>query len=177
MTILTVGHGTLPLEGFVELLDGAAIEHIADIRRFPGSTRHPWFNKDALEGALASAGLGYVWLESLGGRRQALPDSPNVALRNDAFRGYADHMQTAAFLRGVDDLLSLGAAAQTAVLCSESVWWRCHRRLVADHLSLVRGIDVTHLMHDGRRTAHPATDGARRAGPTVIYDAIDRRAP
>jgi uncharacterized protein (DUF488 family) len=168
--VLTIGHGTLAIEAFVGLLTEASVERVTDVRRFPASKRHPQFNREALERALGKAEIGYTWLEPLGGRRRPSPGSPNVALRNDAFRGYADHMRTPMFLDGVDELVALAADVTTAVLCSESVWWRCHRRLLADHLTLVRGVDVTHLLHDGRRTAHPLTQGVRRDGPTVIYD-------
>jgi uncharacterized protein (DUF488 family) len=93
-----------------------------------------------------------------------------VALRNDAFRAYADHMETAGFVAGVDDLLAHAEDRSPAVMCSESVWWRCHRRLLADHLVLVRDVEVLHLMHDGRRTPHQPTAGARLAGALVVYD-------
>jgi uncharacterized protein (DUF488 family) len=169
-TILTTGHGTLPADAFLELVGAADLQHVVDVRRFPASKRHPQFNREALERALGHAGIGYTWMEPLGGRRRPSPASPNVALRNDAFRGYADHMRTQAFLDGVDELVALAADVTTAVLCSESVWWRCHRRLLADHLTLVRGVEVTHLLHDGRRTAHPLTKGVRCDGPKVIYD-------
>jgi len=99
-----------------------------------------------------------------------VPDSPNVALRNPQFRAYADHMTTAEFAAGVAELLGVAPDRSAAVMCSESVWWRCHRRLLADHLVLVEGLTVEHLMHDGRRTAHPVTPGARRSGPHVVYD-------
>jgi uncharacterized protein (DUF488 family) len=168
--MLTVGHGTLALDAFESLIRGAAVELIADIRRFPGSRRHPHFDRAALELSLARIDVDYAWLEPLGGRRRPSPTSPNVALRNAAFRGYADHMQTEAFLEGVEALRALGVDRRTAVLCSESVWWRCHRRLLADHLTLVCGLPVEHLLPDGRRTQHQPTEGVRRAGATVVYD-------
>ena len=117
------------------------------------------------------AGLGYVWMRDLGGRRRPVKGSKHVALRHDAFRAYADYMETPAFLAGVDELLAIADSESTAVMCSESVWWRCHRRLLADHLVLVRGIDVDHLMHDGRLTPHVLTDGVRLADDgALVYD-------
>jgi uncharacterized protein (DUF488 family) len=177
-SLLTVGHGTLSPEAFQAMLRDAGVERIVDIRRFPGSRRHPHFNRDALERSLPAVEIDYVWLEPLGGRRKASPTSPNVALRNDAFRGYADHMQTPEFVHGVHELITLTHDGRlTAVLCSESLWWRCHRRLLADHLTLVAGMDVSHLLHDGRRTPHPPTDGVRRLGNSVRYDAAASPSP
>jgi uncharacterized protein (DUF488 family) len=170
-SLLTVGHGTLSLDAFEAVLRDAAVQRIVDIRRFPGSRRHPHFDREALERSMSAAATDYVWLETLVGRRKPSPTSPNVALRNDAFRGYADHMQTHEFIDGVHELITLTHDGRlTAVLCSESLWWRCHRRLLADHLTLVSGVDVNHLLHDGRRTPHPPTDGVRRFGETVRYD-------
>jgi uncharacterized protein (DUF488 family) len=170
-SFLTSGHGTLSLDAFEALLRDAAVQRIVDIRRFPGSRRHPHFDREALERSLSGAGIHYVWIETLGGRRKPSPTSPNVALRNDAFRGYADHMQTQEFADGVHELIALTQDGRlTTVVCSESLWWRCHRRLLADHLTLVSGVDVNHLLHDGRRTPHSPTDGVRRLGGTVRYD-------
>jgi uncharacterized protein (DUF488 family) len=123
-----------------------------------------------MEQWVPAAGIEYAWMPTLGGRRRPDPDSPHVALRNDAFRAYADHMTTAEFRTGIEELLALGAGTPTTVMCSESVWWRCHRRLIADHLVLLRGVDVVHLMHDGRRTAHVPTEGVRVAGDRLVYD-------
>ena len=111
-----------------------------------------------------------MWIRELGGRRRPVADSKHVALRHDAFRAYADYMETHEFLAGVEELLALATSELTAVMCSESVWWRCHRRLLADHLVLVRGIEVLHLMHDGRLTRHVPTDGVRLADNMLVYD-------
>ena len=123
-----------------------------------------------MEQWLPAAGVGYTWTRALGGRRRPDSSSRHVALRHGSFRGYADHMETTDFLSGVEELLALAEDGSTAVMCSESLWWRCHRRLLADHLALVRGIDVVHLMQDGRLVPHVVTDGARLDGETVIYD-------
>ena len=169
-TLHTVGHGTLSAEAVVTLLAGAGLGRVVDVRSFPGSRRNPQFAREAMERWVPAAGIAYTWMRELGGRRRPAGDSRHVALRQDAFRGYADHMETPDFLAGMERLLSLAEGGPTAVMCSESVWWRCHRRLLADHLVLVRGVDVVHLMHDGRRVPHAVTDGARPVGRRVVYD-------
>lgn len=169
-TVHTVGHGTLAAEALASLLDAAGVECIVDVRSYPGSRRHRHFRREEMQQWMPAAGLGYMWLPALGGRRRPTPSSHHVALRNDAFRAYADHMETADFVAGVDELLVHAARRSVAVMCGESVWWRCHRRLLADHLVLVRGAQVVHLMHDGRLVPHVVTDGARLATATVVYD-------
>jgi uncharacterized protein (DUF488 family) len=169
-TLYTVGHGTLPAEAFTALLDGAQIRRVADVRSFPGSRHNPQFGRDEMERWLPAADLAYVWIRDLGGRRRSVAASKHVALRNDAFRAYADHMSTPEFRDGIEQLLDLAASDATTVMCSESVWWRCHRRLLADHLVLVQGIDVVHLMHDGRVTPHEPTAGVRVADGGLVYD-------
>lgn len=169
-TLLTVGHGTLPAEGLAELLRGAGVTLVVDVRAYPGSRRHPQFGRDAMAAWLPAAGIGYRWEPRLGGRRRGRRDSPNVALRNAAFRAYADHMAGAEFAAGLDALLGDAARTATAAMCSESLWWRCHRRLLSDAAALVHGADVVHLLHDGRQVAHEPTAGARRDGDRVVYD-------
>ena len=169
-TLHTVGHGTLAAEALAALLRVAGVAEIVDVRSFPGSRRNPQFGREAMQQWVPAAGLGYTWVRQLGGRRPAAAASRHVALRNDAFRGYADHMESAGFLAGVDELLALARGRAAAVMCSESVWWRCHRRLLADHLTLVRHVEVIHLMHDGRLVPHAVTAGARLDGETVVYD-------
>lgn len=168
--LLTVGHGALAADELVAVLRDGAIELLVDVRSYPGSRRHPHFGRERMAQWVPDAGIGYRWEPRLGGRRRTRPDSPNVALRNDAFRGYADHMASDEFHAALDDVLDAAARQRTAVMCSESVWWRCHRRLLADAAVLVRGVSVHHLMHDGRLVPHPVTDGARRAGDDVVYD-------
>jgi len=168
--MLTVGHGTLPADALAQLLGAAGAEVLVDVRSYPGSRRNPQFGREAMERWVPAAELGYLWMPALGGRRRPLPGSRHLALREEAFRAYADHMETAGFVAGVDALVELAERQSVAVMCSESVWWRCHRRLLADHLVLVRDVTVEHLMHDGRRTGHPVTEGARRAGDAVVYD-------
>jgi len=169
-TIRTVGHGTAEADELGELLRGAGVTELVDVRRYPGSRRHPQFSSDAMATWLPEHGVGYQHLESLGGRRRLEPDSPNIGLRNEQFRAYADHMATEDFRAGVAELLEQAAGESVAVLCSESVWWRCHRRLLADHLVLVHDVVVEHLFHDGRLIRHDPTPEARRAGDHVVYD-------
>ena len=169
--IRTIGHGTLEPDAFVELARGAGIEAIVDVRRFPGSRRHPHVARPAMEAWLGEAGLGYRWMPELGGRRTPSAESRHVLLRNPQFRAYADHMETAEFAGGVAALLELTRERAVAVMCAESVWWRCHRRLLADHLVLVGRCRVEHLFHDGRLTPHAPTEGARLEGGAVAYDA------
>ena len=170
LEIRTVGHGTLPADELAELVRSAGIACIVDVRSFPGSRRNPQFGREEMERWLPDAGIEYRWMRDLGGRRRPVEDSKHTALRHESFRAYADHMETETFLDGVEELLELAAAEDVAVMCSESVWWRCHRRLLADHLVLVRDVPVRHLMHDGRLSPHPPTQGVRVAGDQLVYD-------
>ena len=152
----TVGHGTLPAEAFAALLKGAGVGRIADVRSYPGSRHNPQFGREAMERWVMDAGLGYVWMPDLGGRRRPVADgSKHLALRHSAFQTYADYMETTNFRTGVEECSALAAGESTVVMCSESVWWRCHRRLLADYLVLLRGLQVVHLMHDGRLRPTP----------------------
>jgi uncharacterized protein (DUF488 family) len=168
MTIWTIGHSTRPIEGFIELLRINGIDAVADVRRFPASRRYPQYNEAELRSALAAQGIGYLWLPSLGGRRQPLPDSPNDAWRNDAFRGYADHIATEEFASGLFDLLGVAAGVPTAMMCSEAVWWRCHRSLIADVLCSI-GVDVMHIIDSATATRHPYTSPARIVDGVLTY--------
>lgn len=167
MMIHTVGHGTLPEQVFVELVRGAEIAEIVDVRSFPGSRHNPQFGMQQMNHWLPEAGVAYTWMRDLGGRRKPVSGSKHVALRHPSFRAYADYMETDAFITGADELLT---SSGRAVMCSETVWWRCHRRLLADYLVLVRGVEVFHLMHDGRPTPHKLTEGVRVEGDRLIYD-------
>jgi uncharacterized protein (DUF488 family) len=170
LTVRTVGHGTLTADALASLLRDAQVAQLVDVRSFPGSRRNPQFGREEMEAWVPAAGIRYDWIRELGGRRRPVAGSRHVALRNDAFRAYADYMESASFSSGVEQLLAEASAQSTAVMCSESVWWRCHRRLLADHLVLVRGVEVVHLMHDGRSVAHPPTDGVRVDGDRLVYD-------
>lgn len=171
-TLVTVGHGTLTAAAFAALVRSCRLEKIIDIRRFPGSRRHPHFSARELGGWLAAAGVAYRWTESLGGRRKTTPDSRNLALRNPQFRGYADHMSSPEFEDAVAEVLTTASVERVALMCSEALWWRCHRRLLSDHAVLVAGARVEHLFHDGHLAEHAITPGARRAGQHLVYDAV-----
>ena len=166
--VTTVGHGNLGAEEFAGLLRGAGIERLLDIRRYPGSRRHPWFGAREMARWLGDAGVEHVLLPELGGRRKPSPDSPNTAWRVDQFAAYADHMATVEFRSGIDRLLEL-ADRPLAVMCSEALWWRCHRRLVADHLVLVEGVGVEHLFPDGTRRPHDPMEAAVVVDQHVQY--------
>lgn len=173
--LLTVGHGTLAAEGLAQLLHEAGVAAVVDIRRFPGSRRHPHFHADELRHWLPAAGIAYRWDERLGGRRRGQAGSPHSGLRNASFAAYADYMDEPVFRQALDEALAQATAETTAVMCSESLWWRCHRRLVADAATLLRGAEVHHLLHDGRLSAHVVTDVARRDGDAVVYDGGEAR--
>jgi len=174
--LLTVGHGTLDADRLVGLLVAAGVGTVVDVRTAPGSRRHPHVARARMGEWLPAAGIAYRWEPDLGGWRKAAPDSPNVALRHSGFRGYADHMATAGFAAALDLLLDEAATGVTATMCSETLWWRCHRRLLADAAVLTRGAQVSHLGHDGRLTVHRVTDGARIDGDIVVYDGGQLRA-
>jgi uncharacterized protein (DUF488 family) len=167
-TIFTVGHSTLPLESFVELLQAYGIERLADIRTIPRSRRNPQFNADTLPVELAKQGIEYQPMPELGGLRHARKDSPNMGWRNDSFRGYADYMQTAAFAEAVEILVKLGREKRTAIMCAEAVPWRCHRSLVADAL-LVRDVPVVEILSATDWRPHKLTGFAAVDGFSVTY--------
>ena len=152
--ILTIGHSTHPAERFVGLLRRAGVEALADVRRYPGSRRHPHFNADALRERLAEAGIAYEpFGEELGGRRRGRPDSRHTGLRVAAFRAYADHMETDGFRAALERLEGLARWKRTAIMCAEGDWRRCHRRLISDGLA-DRGWHVLHIRPDGRVEEH-----------------------
>jgi uncharacterized protein (DUF488 family) len=172
--VCTVGHGARPIEAFLAVLQQASITVLIDIRRFPGSRRHPQFGRDALAAALTGAGIGYEWQgDALGGRRSRAPQSRHTALREAAFGGYADHMDGETFRTAVDALIARARLQRPTVMCAESVWWRCHRMLVADAL-LLRGASVLHLLDVGRRQPHRPHPTLRRGEDGwPVYDVAD----
>lgn len=170
--LLTFGHGSASQVDILALLRGAQVAALVDVRTAPGSRRHPHVGLDALARWLPEAGVDYRWEPRLGGFRRPSPDSPDVVWRNPSFRGYAGYTRTAPFRAALDDLLDQAAGRMTTVMCSESVWWRCHRRLIADVAVLSRAVPVRHLMHDGRLSPHQPTSGARvRPDGLLVYDA------
>jgi uncharacterized protein (DUF488 family) len=169
-TVWTIGHSTRPLEEFLGLLSAHSIEAVADVRRYPGSRRWPHFGREPLQRALEKRGLLYMWLPELGGRRTAKANSPNTAWRSAAFRGYADYMATEGFADGLDRLINLACGLRTAILCAESLWWRCHRGLIADVLLWLK-FDVIHILGPGSTASHPYTAAARIVGGRLSYSA------
>lgn len=170
-TVWTIGHSTRPLEGFLELLTANKIEAVADVRRYPASRRWPHFAREPLTRALETRGLLYVWFEELGGRRPPRSDSPNTAWRNAAFRGYADYMGTEAFAQGFGRLVNLATGLRTAIMCAESLWWRCHRGLIADALRWLQ-FEVIHILGPGSTASHPYTAAARIVRGRLSYSAV-----
>ena len=168
--LLSFGHGTATVEELVALLQRAGVERLVDVRTAPGSRRHPHVRREAMAGWLGEAGIAYRWEPQLGGFRKPAPQSVNRALRHPAFRGYADFMRTPPFWAALDRLLAEAAAAPAAAMCSETLWWRCHRRLLADAAVLVRRAEVLHLDHRGRLEPHRPTAGVRRDGELLAYD-------
>lgn len=153
--VFTIGHSTRDIDQFIALLEREHIQHVADVRSFPGSRRYPHFGRESLAASLAARGIDYSHHPVLGGRRRALADSPNGAWRNESFRGYADYMLTPAFAAALDDLLDLAAHQRTAIMCAEAVPWRCHRSLISDAL-VARGVNVQHIL-DARTGPHHLT--------------------
>ena len=169
-TVFTIGHGTRTTEQLIEVLETAGVGMLIDVRRHPGSRRHPHFSREAMEESLPAAGMTYEWQgEALGGRRDPLPDSPNVAWRVDTFRGYADHLASDEFRRAQRELEERAETVAQAVMCAETVWWRCHRRLIADAL-VAAGLDVIHL-GVGKDDVHKLHEAARLDDRGVlVYD-------
>jgi uncharacterized protein (DUF488 family) len=166
--IWTIGHSTREIAVFLALLQENGIQGVADVRMFPGSKRYPHFGRDALKSSLGDHGLGYEHFPELGGRRKANPESQNTAWRNEAFRGYADYMETPEFRQGMERLLDLAREiGPIAVMCAEAVWWRCHRALISDYLK-ASGVEVIHILDAGKTELHPFTSAATLMGSLVM---------
>jgi uncharacterized protein (DUF488 family) len=170
--MMTIGHSTLELDSFLRALRENGCTTLVDVRRFPGSRRHPQFGQDTLFAALHDAGIRAVWREGLGGRREVIVDSVNTGWRNESFRAYADYMQTEHFANEIEWLMALADFDTTVVMCAEAVPWRCHRSLIADAV-LARGgvVEDIFVEADGRssRRTHAMTDFARVEGTKVWY--------
>jgi uncharacterized protein (DUF488 family) len=172
--IYTIGHSTRTSEEFIALLQIHSIEMLVDVRSYPGSRRYPHFNKETLLKELPAKDILYLHMLSLGGRRKASAQSKNTAWKNDAFRGYADYMETDEFKKGIDDLEKIGRAYRTVFMCSEAVWWRCHRSLIADYLK-VRGWKVLHILNNKKAEEHPYTAAAKIVDGNLSYSATQQR--
>ena len=171
--VFTIGQSNLALNRFLGLLAQYRIEALADSRRFPSSKAFPHFNQKTLAAALKEAGIEYHWLEALGGRRhkkEAGSTSPNEGLQNESFRNYADYMLTEEFRQAVEKLLEIAGRKRTAIMCAESVYWRCHRRLVSDFL-LANDATVQHIFPSGELRPLQLTPGAKIEAGQVTYPA------
>jgi uncharacterized protein (DUF488 family) len=175
--LLTVGHGTHAENELAALLRSAGVAALVDVRIAPGSRRFPQFGRTALEAWLPARGITYFWERRLGGFRKLPANSPDVALQNMSFRAYAAHMRTPEFAAAMDQVVARATAEPTALMCSESVWWRCHRRLIADHACLIRRLEVRHIMPDGRLSRHELTAGVRVSGDELLYDSLPAADP
>jgi len=168
-TLWTVGHSNRSPDEFLAVLAAHAIELVVDVRRFPGSRRLPQFAQPALGEALAARGIAYEWLPALGGRRRPDADSPNDGWRHPAFRAYADHVASEEFAEGLFALLMLARGLRTAVMCAEILWWRCHRRLIADVL-VALGIPVVHILDAKVAEPHRLAPPARIVDGRLTYE-------
>ena len=169
--IWTIGHSTHSLQHFVEMLQSFKIEVVADIRNFTGSRKFPQFNLESLQNSLSEYGIEYIHFKELGGRRKPKPDSKNTGWRVEAFKGYADYMETNDFLAAVKELQKIALKKRVAYMCSEAVWWRCHRSLVSDYLKFY-GWTVLHIMDIGKSAEHPYTKPARIIDGELGYPKI-----
>ena len=170
--IYTIGHSTRSIEEFISLLKRNEVDVLVDVRNFPSSRRYPHFNKEALENSLEGESIQYVHMKDLGGRRKPEQNSINTRWRHTAFRGYADHMQTAIFQNAIQQLKDIASKYTTAYMCSEAVWWSCHRSLISDHLK-INGWQVLHIMSEEKLTEHPYTSAARIVDGQLRYDEPD----
>jgi uncharacterized protein (DUF488 family) len=170
-SIWTIGHSTRSSEEFNEILLAHKIAALVDVRSFPGSRRYPHFNKPELSRALELVEILYRHAPRLGGRRRPSPDSKNTAWQNASFRAYADHMESEEFQQGIDELLELAGEKRTAIMCAESLWWRCHRSLISDFLK-ARGFEVIHILDAKKTEVHPYTSAARIVEGRLSYEGL-----
>ncbi len=169
--MLTLGHGTATAAELASLIRNAGIERIVDVRAIPESRRHHQYRREELEQWLPQlAGSAYQWQPALGGFRKRNPESRNVALRHPSFRAYADYMETPEFDGALRELLATPGDGLVAVMCSETLWWRCHRRLISDAATLLHSVEIRHLMHDGTLRPHQLTSGVRILEGKLRYD-------
>lgn len=166
--VYTAGHSNRTSETFLSLLKNCRIEVVVDIRRFPSSKKFPHFNKGALKDLLQHAGVEYMHLEGLGGRRTPLRGSPNTALNAPGFRAYADHMRTRTFQEDFKKLLTLAGTKTAVLMCAEALPWRCHRWLLSDYLVLP-GIKVIHILRPSCTVEHRPTASASLDGELIVY--------
>ena len=173
--IWTIGHSTRTFGEFTELLEENKIDAVADVRSYPGSRKFPHYNAEALSRSLPDVGIDYIPFKQLGGRRKVQPDSPHTVWRNESFRGYADYMDTQDFRNGVDELLKLTTHKRIAIMCSEALWWRCHRSMISDYLK-DEDVIVEHIIAPGKTEIHPFTSSAKIVDGRLVYGAADGKA-
>lgn len=167
-TIYTIGHSTHTLEEFITMLQTFDIKFLADIRSFPGSRKYPQFNKENLQISIEEVGIHYTHWIDLGGRRKVKIDSKNNRWHNDSFKAYTDYMETLEFKNAILHLEKVAIEQPTAYMCSEAVWWRCHRSMVSDYLK-AKGWKVLHIMAKNKSQEHPYTSPARLVNGEVVY--------
>ena len=170
--IYSIGHSTHPIDEFLEILKSFAITLLVDIRRHPGSRKYPQYNQDNLLNVLKNHQIEYLHLGELGGRRRPNKDSRNTGWRNLSFRGYADYMESEEFIDGIQKLENLAIEQKTAFMCSEAVWWSCHRSMVADYLKL-EGWTVWHIMGVQKSVEHPYTSVSKIIDGKLNYEDIN----
>lgn len=167
-SLWTIGHSTHSLETFIEMLLSFNIEVVADVRSLPGSRKFPQFDQENLIAKLPEAGIQYIYLKNLGGRRRMRKDSDNTGWRSVSFRGYADYMETDQFKAGIAELEQIASQKRTAIMCAEAVWWRCHRSLVSDYMKW-KGWNICHIMGIGQEKEHPYTAPAHIINGQLSY--------
>ena len=170
VVLYTIGHSNREIAEFIDLLKNHEIEVLIDVRKLPGSAKYPHFNQEALSRSLSSVDIRYIHSPELGGRRKQNKDSKNTIWKNSSFQAYADYMETSEFLNGIATLLAHAKEKRVAIMCSEAVWWRCHRALIADYLKSI-GVEVYHIMSATSNQLHPYTSAARiRDGKLFYYE-------
>jgi len=167
-TIFTIGHGTKSIDEFIDLLKAYEVQRVVDVRTIPRSRHNPQFNKEILPKSLKKVHIGYIHIKGLGGLRHAEKDSVNTAWRNASFRGFADYMQTEDFKKNIERLIKIAKQKNIAIMCAESVPWRCHRSLIADVLQ-VRRIRVKHIMSRKTSKDHKLTPWIKVRGLQITY--------
>jgi uncharacterized protein (DUF488 family) len=172
MRLHTVGHSTHRIEIFFGLLEQHQIESLVDVRSYPSSKRWPQFNQDPLRESCERAAIEYRWVKELGGRRRSAADSINDGWEHPAFRAYADHIAGAIGQAALVELIAIATAKRSAIMCSEGLWWQCHRRIISDYMAL-RGWEVVHIMPDGKPAPHRITPFALVSGEIVVYRTAD----
>jgi uncharacterized protein (DUF488 family) len=166
--IFTIGHSTRSIEEFINMLKAFKINALADVRSYPGSKRFPHFNKENISRSLEEAGISYLHIGNLGGRRTPKKDSKNSVWKNQAFKGYADYMETDQFAEGINELLSFAKSKNCAYMCSEAVWWKCHRSMISDYLK-AKGWKVIHIVAPEKNEEHPFTSPAKIKQGDLFY--------